>query len=125
MNASKSDSISRLLALPVQPASEFANWQPEQGQKSTKDSINKPSQDNLTRIEERYLRAVLQKPGQPSSAYAALTGIGTHQAIKARKRLVVSGFLREHRLQTAARGRASVVLEPLPAASAWIAKESR
>lgn len=115
--------MGRLLALPVEWAPEFTNWRRNRKESAVNTRKDTPTVNGLSQVEERFLRAVIEKPGQPSSKYSNLAGIGTHQAIVARRHLIEAGFLREHRLQTSARGRTSVVLEPLPSALALYAKE--
>lgn len=105
-------SLASLLALPSEPATEFQRWRPGHSRDVKSESVAKVTPD-LREADLRFLRAVLTHPNKPSSAYAKLSGLGTHQAIKARQRLITEGFLREIRVNTSARGRASVVLEPL------------
>lgn len=66
------------------------------------------------------MKAVVDNPGQPSSAIAKLAGLGTHQAIAVRKQLIELGYLREHSVNTGQRGRAAKILEPLPKAMALL-----
>lgn len=62
-----------------------------------------------------YLRAVADHPGQPSTTYPRLAGIGPRRAQFARARLLQLGYLREHLVQTSSRGRPAIILEPLEA----------
>jgi hypothetical protein len=72
-----------------------------------------PANGNLSEADLRYLMAVLQNPGQPSSTYPHLANIGTRRAQHIRKRLTDEGYLREHCVSTGPRGRTAIVLEPL------------
>jgi len=107
-----------LTSLPVEIAPEFAEWTPDGRMSSASPSVRATAAPVLSDTELRYLRAVIDHPGQPSSAYAKLARVGTHQAIGLRKELIARGYLREHHVNTSARGRASIVLEPLPPALA-------
>ncbi len=120
-------------SLPIEPAPEFADWHfdparrratatsPADSQTDTHAAqpnnpphVNGPT-ETLSDAERRFLRAVIDHPGTVSSGLARLASIGTHQAIAVRKRLIERGLVREHRVNTSNRGRASIVLEPLPA----------
>ena len=111
--------IEILLALPTEAAEEFRNWRPRGWTMASgagrQGAVSKAS---LSDAERRYLQAVVDHPAQPSSKYPSLAGIGIHQAISIRRNLVERGYLREHKVNTGRRGRASIVLEPLPAALA-------
>lgn len=112
------ESVRALDELPTVFADEFANWQPRysvdvNGNPPATPAAEKPVLDEAA---IRFLKAVLQNPGQPSSAYARLARLGTKQAVEIRNRLVDAGYLREHPVATGARGRQSIVLEPLPPA---------
>jgi len=67
----------------------------------------------LSHAELRYLQAVMQHAGQSSSAYPKLAGFGQRRGQGIRRRLVELGYLREHRVDTGGRGRASILLELL------------
>lgn len=118
-DAEVEESVKSLAALPLTPASEFMDWQPHQlvevsrGVKTTKPA---DTEDVLTSAERRFLQAILEHPGQPSSAYARLAGMGVQRAIRIRKALVEKGYLREHTVATGSRGRNAIVLEPTEAA---------
>jgi len=71
----------------------------------------------LDEAERRFLDAVVNHPGQPSSAYPQLAGVGTRRAQRIRIRLVKLGFLRVHAIYTNGRGRSAIVLEPLKSPS--------
>jgi hypothetical protein len=106
------NSVKALDVLPTIPAPEFANWQPHHVIE-----ISSPSHSpRLTETELRYLNAVVQHPGKPSSAYAKLSGVSGKTAATVRIRLVKGGFLREHSVATGGRGRTAIVLEPLSSA---------
>lgn len=117
--------LDELLALPTQRAEEFVHWTPEPtyGRQGPTDRQTRTA--GLTDAETGFLRAVVDNPGRPSSQYAKLAGIGTHQAIAIRKHLVDQGYLREHRVSTGARGRTSIVLEPSPKAADILSEGSK
>ena len=76
------------------------------------------STDQQTIKEEEicYLRVIADRPGQPSSTYAKLARIGSKKALQIRKRMVQLGYIREHEVYTAKRGRPSIILELTPKA---------
>ncbi len=118
--ADSSAGLAELLALPTEVASEFTDWSPNGHPTSQASPVSSSAVPLLSDTESRFLRAVINHPGKPSSAYAKLAGVGTHQAIALRKQLVQQGYLREHRVNNSSRGRGSIVLEPLPRALAAI-----
>lgn len=108
--------LDALLALPTEPADGFANWEPgatPSAHRASAESDSTSHTAQLSDAELRYLRAVIDNPGQPSSAYPKLAGIGPRRAQEIRRRLVEQGYLREHTVNTGRRGRAAIVLEPL------------
>lgn len=122
----KCTNLDSLLALPTEAAVEFQGWRPNRAGESAVAAASAITvAPALGAAELRFLRAVVDHPGKPSSAYAKLSGLGTHQAIKARQRLAIDGYLRERRVNTHARGRASVVLEPSTKAIKVVAEEGK
>ncbi len=79
---------------------------------------------SLSEADVRFLRAVADHPGEPSTVYARLAKMSTKRAKAIRDRLVTAGLIREHRLQATARGRSSIILEPLPAAQQALQSQS-
>ncbi len=75
-----------------------------------------PVQAVTSDAEIRFLDAIAKNPNIPSHRYAKLAGVGPRRAIKLRKNLISRGFLRQHSVNIAARGRAAIVLELLPSA---------
>jgi hypothetical protein len=67
----------------------------------------------VSEAERRYIQAVIDHPGAPSSSLPKLARISPKRAQGIRRRLVERGYLREHRVSTGRRGRAALVLEPL------------
>lgn len=100
-------SIAPLDAIATIPAKEYEHWQPRH---MITTSI--PS-SGLSGIELRFLRAIVDDPGKPSSTYTRKVRIGGKKAAEIRKKLVADGYLREHKVATQARGRTAIVLEPL------------
>jgi hypothetical protein len=75
-----------------------------------------PVQAATSDAEIRFLDAIAKNPNIPSHRYAKLAGMGPRRAIELRRNLIGRGFLREHSVNIAARGRAAIVLELLPSA---------
>ena len=108
-------STKALQDLPLTPAPEFADWAPHQTIRASKRPESAPTAEEgetLTSGERRFLQAVHDQPGLPSSAYARLAGMGAQRAIRIRHALVEKGCLREHMVATGGRGRNAIVLEP-------------
>jgi hypothetical protein len=114
-------STAPLDALPTVPATEYRNWEPnhvitvrdpgEEDDRAPVGSRRRPSTGPHS-ADERFLRAVIDHPGEPSSAYAKLAGMSTGRALQCRRRLVADGYLREHPVATGRRGRNAIALEP-------------
>lgn len=124
--------LGALLSLPVVPASEFTDWTPDRTSRSSirprGSAVPSPStaSDRLDPAEVRFLRAVIDHPGTPSSALPKLARVSARRGLEIRDRLVSLGYLRVHHVATAGRGRTSLVLEPLePAHHALAAEEGR
>lgn len=102
-----------LLSLPTVPAPEFRNWRPG-GQSLEVASATEvePAKPGLSDAAARFLQAVVDQPGQASSAYVKLAGVSTRHAAPIRHQLVELGFIREHSVATNKRGRPSIILEP-------------
>ncbi len=116
-NANARANLGDLLDLPVTAATQFASWNrdvaaPESGEaeadRGTVTATARPSH-----AEMRYLRAVVENPGKPSSVYPKLAQMGSRRALKIRGRLRDLGYLREHQVATGGRGRNAIVIEPL------------
>lgn len=123
-DAEASASVRALDHLPTVFAKEFAGWQPQYTADVSAKSpaTSAPQKPVLDEAAIRFLKAVLQNHGQPSSAYARLARLGTKQAVEIRNRLVEAGYLRERPVATGARGREAIILEPTPAAYAAVTK---
>jgi hypothetical protein len=70
----------------------------------------------------RLLRAVVEHPLRRSSEYPKLAGMSPNTAAKARSILAEEALMREQKLESHARGRAAILLEPLEAGKALIAE---
>lgn len=112
-DAEAAESVKALGSLPTVIADEFAHWQPHHVAQISGKAGQPSSTPRVSDAESRFLKAVVENPGQPSSQYAKLAGVGGKQAIEIRRRLVELGFLREHQIATSKRGRQAIVLEPL------------
>jgi hypothetical protein len=112
-------SVRSLENLPTVPAHEYTNWQPdhltwvESPARTEADDPAVASRADVSDAERRYMRAVVDNPGKPSSSLPKLAHISPKRAQKIRRRLVETGYLREHSVSTGKRGRAAIVLEPL------------
>jgi hypothetical protein len=117
--------LEALEALPVLPADEFIGWRPtdrrnaERPEASTRASPG--SSRGLAEADLRYLRAVVDQPGQPSSTYPRLARLSPARAAEIRERLVAAGYLRLHTVMTGRRGRNALVVEPLDTAQQAVA----
>jgi len=115
-DAEAAKSMQVLDRLPVVPAPEFQDWDPDRvlevcSTQPIPDAKVQPEASAPDEAELRFLRAVLNHPALPSSHYAKLAGFGAKRAIAIRKELVLGGFLREHKVATGPRGRNAIVLE--------------
>ena len=111
----ESPGLAALMALPTMMAPEFAPG----SRKSDASNANASSNTApLSDVEARFLRALLQEPQTPSSALPKLLRISARRAIEVREGLIARGMLRVHRVNTGSRGRAALLLEPLPPAIA-------
>lgn len=112
-----------LADLPLVPAPEFEHWEPwpvihvpdePTATDATPDnSVQIDCADELETADLAFLRAIVDHPGIASSELPNLAGLSPRRALEIRERLVRDGYLRVHRVSTAARGRRSLVLEPL------------
>jgi hypothetical protein len=75
---------------------------------------------NLADAELKFLRAVIQHPGQPSAEYSRKLGLNGTKAAGIRKTLVELRLLREHSVARKAQGKPALILEPLDAARALL-----
>ncbi len=138
-DTSDNGGLGTLLSLPTEVASEFVNWSPggTTTRGAAKADVDSTPDPTLSDAEVRFLKAVIANPAQPSSAYAKLAGIGTHQSIAARTRLVGGGFLKEHKVNMSGGslgtgrgsgrgrgGRGSIILEPTATAMAAVGNQT-
>jgi hypothetical protein len=72
--------------------------------------------------ERQYLKVIMSNPNKASSAYAKLARMSTKTALKARRRLIELGLLKEERLNANGRGRSVIVLRPTDAARRLLEK---
>jgi len=108
-------SLKSLNASKIIPAREFANWM---GREQTNANVVSEHQErnDLSVTELKLIKAVVKHPMKPSSEYPKLAGISPNTMQKIRPKLIEKGYIREHKFQTAARGRAALLLEPLDSA---------
>lgn len=103
-----------LAGLPVAPAVEYELWDPDHAESvEVVPRTEGTSPPSLDEAELRFLRAVIDQPGLPSSRYAKLAGMSPSKASKVRARLEDLGYLRTHEVATGGRGRNARVVEPL------------
>ena len=120
--------LGQLESLPTVFAEEFRHWgQPTEvstGGESTCEREDSPAlpKPALNGREYRFLAAVAESPMQPCSSYAKPLQIAQKTAKHLRCRLVGTGYLREHTVQTKGRGRTSILLEITAAGKDAIAK---
>ena len=112
-SAETSDGLKDLMALPTVIADEFTDWQRSKSKSSHSSTPEADGVNGLSDADLRYIQAVVNNPGVPSSELPKLARISSKRAQKIRRQFVESGYLRLHRVSTGKRGRAAVVLEPL------------
>jgi len=109
--------LGQLANLPTEVATEFVNWEPDWYKKeSPGDSAKDSEYSTLGKAEKKYLRAIIDYPKMASTEYPKIAGMSTRKALKLRRRLTDLGYIREHVVSTANRGRPSIILEPTPKA---------
>jgi len=108
-DAEVAESQRRLDSLPTEFASEFARWEPYP---TVAVQGPGPVSDPIGDAELRLLGAIVADPGLPSSRYAKLARLQVRRAVAARQTLIDAGLVREHTVQSSARGRPALVLEP-------------
>ena len=111
-----------LESLPVERAEGFDRWHREQMGRMNPSEPVQP-EPGLSTAARRLLRAVIANPGLKSSAYPKLAGISPAKAKALRQMLIEQGYLREHKITASARGRSTIVLEPLPPAHEAVEKD--
>lgn len=118
-----------LADLPLERADEYTRWEPWPASVVPARPITKEettggtSKVALTDAERRFLQAVVDQPGLPSSRYAKLAGISPKAVTAIRNRLVELDLTREHTVAQSRTGRPAVVIEPLEAARAALRQE--
>lgn len=103
------ESIRALDKLPTEFASEFEHWTPYESVEVSSQAL---AGDVLPDAELRLLLAIVAEPGFPSSRYPKIARLQVKRAVTARQSLLEQGFVREHTVQSAKRGRPAIVLEP-------------
>lgn len=100
--------------LPTEFADEFAHWTPHPVTELNPEKTPAPAP--LAEIDLRVLQAVVAEPGKSVTHYCRQTRLNGKRLAEVRERLIALGFIREHRVASSPRGRAAIVIEPLPAA---------
>ena len=101
-----------LVTLETVRADEFKDWFPTRGGWKGPRPRRVPSPE-ISDHERRFIQAVIDNPGAPSSQLAKFAFMSPKKAQDVRQSLVERGYLREHRITTGRRGRAAIVCEPL------------
>lgn len=127
-NNRRREETAGLDGLPTVFAAQFQNWTPdgtggEDLNAETARSASSHEPAPLSDAERRFLRAIIDEPGLPSSAYPKRAGISSKRAQRLRQTLAERGFLREQRMSTSSRGHTAIVFEPLPAAFTALGEE--
>lgn len=78
-----------LADLPVIPATEFCDWIPHAEQSEKEEAKSVPHS------EQRYLQAVHDQPGLPSTEYTTLARVSDVTSAKIRKKFKQQGFIQE------------------------------
>ncbi len=107
-------SQSPLAALPTEFAEEFRNWSLHQAVEIKHEKTE--SLPTVDEIDLRVLRAIVAEPGKSVSHYCRETRLNGQRMADVRKRLTAQGFIREEKVAINPRGRASIIIQPLPAA---------
>jgi len=110
------ESVKVLDSIPTIAATEYDHWTPFECVELQPVTQPQPAQSGISEAEYRFIKAVIDNPGQPSSAYSKLAGLGVKQAVDIRQHLVDVEYLREHQVATGQRGRQAIVLEPTESA---------
>ena len=106
--------LDHLCLTPVPVASDWADE--PQSQKPSQAPAPTPSgapQPHLTAAEHRLVHAVVEAPMRRSTEYVKLARMSPNKLQTTRSSLIERGFIREHLLESAGRGRPAKVLEPL------------
>lgn len=116
-------------SLPVIPADEFRNWERHPvaelaGASAESSASSAPSATglDLAEAEWRYLEAVVDGSGQTATQYARAAHLNGQRAAEVRARLVAAGLVREEEVATSPRGRTAIVIRPLEAGLAAVAR---
>jgi len=102
--------------LPVIPAEEFADWGTSESPSAPHTVSGPPPSPTSLQSEQEYkfLKAVVDQPMQPSSAYRKLAGIKAELVRPIRQRLLQCGHIRTHVMNIGQRSRTALLLEALP-----------
>lgn len=114
-DAEAAESLRPINALPVVPAAEFQRWEPHHIIEVSNSQFESTT-PRLSETELRFLGAVTKQPGRASGFYARAANVNGAKAAEIRQRLVDLLLICEHSVATNARGRNSIVLEPLESA---------
>ena len=119
------DSLKALETLNVDVAVEFWNCSVLSETNGAPSAGRKHHPDGLTASERKLVTAVVNNGMRPSSEYPRLAGISPNTFQKIRPVLIEKGMIREHKLQSKTRGRATILLEALPAALELISVDGK
>ncbi|MHC4680117.1 MAG: hypothetical protein ACYTEK_15630, partial [Planctomycetota bacterium] len=110
------ETLKSLADLATEPV-EFSDWSATPRVTIADDKKKQPaSTGKLSPSAFRLLQAIVNNPMLPSSHYVKLARISPNTLRKLRPMLIEQGFIEEHPLDSASRGRSTRVWEPLQAA---------
>ena len=109
------ETLKSLDSLDVEPV-EFSNWSAVERIEVKDNAVHKKQKAaQLTDSEFKLLKAIIENPMLPSSSYVKLARISPNTLKKLRPILIEKGFIAEHTVDSANRGRSRRLWEPTDA----------
>jgi hypothetical protein len=112
--------IGSLRGLRTEPAKEFADWGRDTS--TSQPPVARKDSPFASEHEYRLCKAIIEHPMQASSQYAKLAGMSPKTVQAVRTKLVATGFIREHVVNSGRRGPPTLLLEPLDASKEAVRK---